>query len=160
MKFCLPSFFRVIFMCTPPQGQLPFLYFLTQTIVCFAQFSALFFYSLHAYLIKSPLAMGILGCYNNGKKKRFSISFSFSYLSFRGHPGIVWSTIPGLSIVASRHWQFVPRTSAYRYFPSPLGIISLWRIGALHVRRPDSQFVPRTCTSRYSSWVPLGIVTL
>ncbi len=102
IRFSPSIFFRVIFQCTPPQVQLSFLYFLTQTVVYFVQFMVSFFYSLHTYLINSPLEMQILGCYNECKKKRFSISFSFSYLSFRGHPGIVWSTIPGLSMSGGR----------------------------------------------------------
>ena len=45
------------------------------------------------------LAKPILGCYNEFKEKNiFNLLFIFLSLSFRGHPGIVWSTIPGLSI--------------------------------------------------------------
>ena len=32
------------------------------------------------------------------RKNNLNLLFIFLSLSFRGHPGIVWSTIPGLSI--------------------------------------------------------------
>ena len=48
------------------------------------------------------LEMLFLGCYNEFKGKNiFNLLFIFLSLSFRGHPGIVWSTIPGLSIPGS-----------------------------------------------------------
>ena len=132
----MPSiFFRVIFMCTPPQVQLPFLYFLTQTIVCFAQFIALFFYSLHAYLIKSPLAMGILGCYNNGKKKDFQSPFHFlislfvdtpesSGQRFRGSP----CPEAGLPIRAKDFYlSLLPFPARYRFIVEDRGS-PLWRV--------------------------------
>ena len=75
------------------------------------------------------------------KKKHFNLLFIFLSLSFRGHPGNVWSTLPGLSIVGKprqamrrklRHANnslWAPRPiaisrSAYE-IPSPPGIVFL-----------------------------------
>ena len=85
-----------------------FLYFHRQTIVYLVQFYFILFSLLHTFLIKMPLEKEFLGCYNEAKKKNFNLLFIFLSLSFRGHPGIVWSTIPGLSMSGWPDSQFVP----------------------------------------------------
>ena len=65
------------------------------------------------------LEMLFLGCYNEFKGKNiFNLLFIFLSLSFRGHPGIVWSTIPGLSMSGWPDSRFV---HSWSVFVRPLG---------------------------------------
>ena len=86
-----------------------------------------------------PLAKEKSRCYNVDKGKNiFNLLFIFLSLSFRGHPGIVWSTIPGLSIcgespLTMRAQVFCDSllplgTARYRYRDAPAGITCTVRI--------------------------------
>ena len=75
-----------------------------------------------------------LRCYNKHMKSNLNLLFIFLSLSFRGHPGIVWSTIPGLSMSGGRTassctmrlLSLLPFAARYRF------ILDYW---ALHVRK-------------------------
>ena len=66
------------------------------------------------------------------RKNNFNLLFIFLSLSFRGHPGIVWSTIPGLSICGESPLTIRALCIPIRYFPFPLGIVPFGKVGTLH----------------------------
>ena len=66
------------------------------------------------------------------EKNIFNLLFIFLSLSFRGHPGIVWSTIPGLSICGESPLTMRAQFGNNRFCPSPLGIASLCYLGATY----------------------------
>ena len=73
--------------------------------------------------------MGNCGVIIKAQKNIFNLLFIFLSLSFRGHPGIDWSSIPGLSMSGESPVTMRARLVCHRYFPNPLGIALLCDAG-------------------------------